>query len=125
MPVVAIKIGHALTPLPLELNALVDFGEDSLIIPVLYLGQIRTRKERIVWMRTVTGRRSVVGSHHTQSSVGPYLRDYERVKELIKNHLPIARIPRLLDMQPAVVDAYVKLLDHYSLERFDRPTLEA
>lgn len=64
-------------------------------------------------------------SHHAQSSVGRYLRDYERVKELVKNHLPFDRIPRLLDLQPAVVDAYVNLLRHYRPELFDPPTLEA
>lgn len=58
-------------------------------------------------------------SHHDQSSVGRYLRDYERVKELIKTNVAILRIPRLLDMQPAVVDAYVTLLQQY------RPTLFA
>ena len=49
-------------------------------------------------------------SNHDQSSVGRYLRDYERVKELVKAQIPIVRIARLLNMQPSVVDAYVALL---------------
>lgn len=64
-------------------------------------------------------------SNHAQTSVGRYLRDYERVKELLKTHVPIQRIPRLLDMQPTVVNAYVSLLRHYRPNLFDPPTLEA
>ncbi len=63
-------------------------------------------------------------SHHAQSSVGRYVRDYERVKELIKNQVPITRISLLLDMQPAVVDAYVKLLQQHRPDLFDSTTLE-
>ena len=62
-------------------------------------------------------------SHHDQSSVGRYLRDYERVKELIKTQVDRPRIPLLLDMQPALVDAYVKLLQQYRPLLFKSKTL--
>ena len=63
-------------------------------------------------------------SQHSQSSVGRYLRDYDRVKELCKVKVPIEQFPRLLGMQSSVVDSYVELLrlyrplllDSYSLE---------
>lgn len=52
-------------------------------------------------------------SGHTPSSVGRYLRDYERVKLLLKRGIPIEQISQLVDMQPGVVDAYVKLINQY------------
>lgn len=63
-------------------------------------------------------------SHHDQSSVGRYIRDYERVKELIKSQIALAQIPRLLDMQPAVVQAYVELLRFYRPFLFSSTTME-
>ena len=63
-------------------------------------------------------------SNHAQSSVGRYLRDYERVKALIKSDIDIGRIPRLIDMQPAVVQAYVDLLRQFRPALFDSSTLE-
>jgi hypothetical protein len=52
-------------------------------------------------------------SQHAQSSVGRYLRDYERVKLALQNHLPEPQIPSLLGMQPAVVRAYLALVTQY------------
>ncbi|GAB4577335.1 MAG: hypothetical protein Fur0022_00660 [Anaerolineales bacterium] len=52
-------------------------------------------------------------SQHAQSSVGRYLRDYERVKLALQNHLPEPHIPSLLGMQPAVVRAYLALVTQY------------
>jgi hypothetical protein len=52
-------------------------------------------------------------SNHAQSSVGHYLRDYERVKLLVKSGQPLAQIRRLLDLRPSVVDAYLDLLHRY------------
>lgn len=49
-------------------------------------------------------------SNHAQSSVGRYLRDYERVKLLLRHALPVEQIALLSGLQPAVVDAYVKLV---------------
>ncbi len=57
-------------------------------------------------------------SQHAQDSVGQYLRDYERVKLLMKNGLPVEKIPGLIDMQPNVVQAYVKLVTKYHPELF-------
>ena len=52
-------------------------------------------------------------SQHAQSSVGRYLRDYERVKLSLRRHIPVEQIPSLTNMQAAVVRAYVNLIDKY------------
>ncbi len=52
-------------------------------------------------------------SHHAQSSVGRYLRDYERVKLLLSHDIPVEQIGSLSGLQPAVVNAYVKLVQQY------------
>lgn len=52
-------------------------------------------------------------SNHAQSSVGRYLRDYERVKLLLRHALPVAKIALLSGLQPSVVNAYVKLVELY------------
>lgn len=52
-------------------------------------------------------------SQHDQSSVGHYLRDYERVKLLLKERLLPPQIERLLDLKPNVVQAYVRLVAQY------------
>jgi len=52
-------------------------------------------------------------TNHAQTSVGRYLRDYERVKELLKHQTPAEQLPALLDMRPGVVRAYVKLVGQY------------
>ena len=57
-------------------------------------------------------------SQHAQSSVGRYLRDYERVKLLLKQAIPVEQMPQLIQMQPGVVDAYVKLVEQYHPELF-------
>lgn len=50
---------------------------------------------------------------HAQSSVGRYLRDYERVKLLLKNGITVEQIGPMIDMQPSVVNAYVELIQQY------------
>jgi hypothetical protein len=52
-------------------------------------------------------------SGHANSSTGRYIRDYERVKLLLKRGIPVAQISRLINMQPNVVNAYVKLAYKY------------
>ena len=52
-------------------------------------------------------------SHHAQSSVGRYLRDYERVKLLLGHGVSSDRIGPMVDMQPSVVDAYVGLVHQF------------
>lgn len=52
-------------------------------------------------------------SQHAQTSVGRYLRDYERVKLSLRQQIPVAQIPTLIDMQPTVVAAYVNLVRKY------------
>jgi hypothetical protein len=55
-------------------------------------------------------------SHHAQKSVGRYIRDYERVKLLYKRKISQDNMPRLLDMRPGVVKAYIKLAEKYHPE---------
>ena len=50
---------------------------------------------------------------HSQSSVGHYIRDYERVKLLLSRGTPVEQIPTLTMMQPNVVRAYVELVNEY------------
>jgi hypothetical protein len=52
-------------------------------------------------------------THHAQSSVGRYLRDYERVKLLLGRQIPAEDIASLSGLQPGVVKAYVKLVATY------------
>jgi hypothetical protein len=53
---------------------------------------------------------------HSQSSVGRYIRDYERVKLLLAHETVPEQIPMLTGMQPNVVKAYVKLVAEYHPE---------
>jgi hypothetical protein len=53
---------------------------------------------------------------HAQTSVGHYLRDYERVKLMMAHRTPVDQIGLLLDMQPSVVQAYVGLVEQYHPE---------
>jgi len=55
-------------------------------------------------------------SQHAQTSVGSYIRDYERVRLLLNRQIPVEQIPQLIQMQPSVVDSYVKLLAQYHPE---------
>lgn len=48
-------------------------------------------------------------THHAQSSVGRYLRDYERVKLSLQRNIPPAIIAEVTGLQPGVVKAYLKL----------------
>ena len=52
-------------------------------------------------------------SGHAASSVGRYIRDYERVKLLLSRATPADHISTLIGLQPSVVDAYVKLVEQY------------
>ena len=60
-------------------------------------------------------------TQHSPTSVGHYLRDYERVKELAKRHFPSSQIQHLLGMRPSVVDAYLALLRSLRPEFFSTP----
>ena len=52
-------------------------------------------------------------SGHALDSVGRYIRDYERVKLLLKRSIPAEQMSRLINMQPNVVNSYVKLAHKY------------
>jgi hypothetical protein len=50
---------------------------------------------------------------HASTSVGNYIRDYERVKLLLAHRTPLPDIAPLLQLQPNVAKAYVKLVQEY------------
>ena len=50
---------------------------------------------------------------HAATSVGRYIRDYERVRLLLKRGISLDQMSRLTDMQPSVVRSYVKLAGQY------------
>ncbi len=52
-------------------------------------------------------------TQHDLSSVGKYIRDYERVKLLLKNQYTVKRIVYITEMQPNVVKAYVGMVYQY------------
>jgi hypothetical protein len=72
MPVIEIKIGRALATPSLVLTALIDSGSDGVIIPLRQLRQIRARKERKAWLRTVGGVRSPVDLYSISLQFGPF-----------------------------------------------------
>jgi hypothetical protein len=53
---------------------------------------------------------------HAQDSVGQYIRDYERIKLMLKQPIPIGQIAQLINMQPSLVKAYVKLVTKHHPE---------
>lgn len=55
-------------------------------------------------------------SQHAQSSVGRYLRDYERVKLALQRQITPDQIAPLTGLQPGVVNAYVMLVGKHHPE---------
>lgn len=55
-------------------------------------------------------------TQHAPSSVGHYLRDYERVKLLLSHQIPVEHIRHLTDLQPGVIEAYVAMVYQYHTE---------
>jgi len=54
--------------------------------------------------------------NHDLGSTGKYIRDYERVKLLMKKQMPTGHIGQLLEMQPNVAQAYVEMVYQYHPE---------
>jgi hypothetical protein len=52
-------------------------------------------------------------TQHDSVSVGKYIRDYERVKRLLKEQYSIERIVYFTELQPNVVKAYVGMTFHH------------
>ncbi len=52
-------------------------------------------------------------TQHAQSSVGRYLRDYERVKLSLQRNIPPSHIAEVTGLQPGVVKAYLKMTYKY------------
>lgn len=57
-------------------------------------------------------------TRHSPTSVGHYLRDYQRVMELAKRNFASAQIQHLLGLRPSVVEAYLALLRSLHPELF-------
>jgi hypothetical protein len=57
-----------------------------------------------------------VKTNHAQDSVGQYIRDYERVKLMVKSNVTVETIPFMIGMQPSLVNAYAKLIAQYHPE---------
>lgn len=55
-------------------------------------------------------------TQHAPSSVGNYIRDYERVKLLLRHHILVERLQQLTGMQPNVIKAYVGMVYQYHPE---------
>ena len=55
-------------------------------------------------------------TQHAPSSVGNYIRGYERVLALVQRNTPLDAIAYLLDMQPDLVRQYIQLLRIYQLD---------
>jgi hypothetical protein len=55
-------------------------------------------------------------TNHAQDSVGQYIRDYERVKLMLKHPIPIGQIPKMINMQPSLVKAYADLVTKHHPE---------
>jgi hypothetical protein len=49
-------------------------------------------------------------TNHAQDSVGQYVRDYERVKLMLKHPIPVEQISKMINMQSSLVKAYVDLV---------------
>ncbi len=58
-------------------------------------------------------------ANHSQSSVGHYIRDYERVKLLLKRQIPADQIPAISGLQSSVVKAHIVLLRKHQPDLFD------
>lgn len=58
-------------------------------------------------------------ANHSQSSVGHYIRDYERVKLLLKRDIATDQIAVLSGLQSSVVKAHIKLLRKYQPNLFE------
>lgn len=52
-------------------------------------------------------------TRHAQSSVGRYLRDYERVKLVLQRQIAPQQMPSLTGLQPAVVNAYLRFVEEH------------
>jgi len=52
-------------------------------------------------------------TQHAQTSVGRYLRDYERIKLSLRRSVSVDDIPSLIGLQPSVVKDYVKLIAQF------------
>lgn len=81
-------------------------------------GRCPTHKAEIIALYEAGSDEANIARHsgHAQSSVGKYIRDYERVKLLLTHGTPVERIGLLISMQPSVVQAYVALVNQYHLE---------
>ena len=81
-------------------------------------GMRPTHKDEIIALYEAGLDEADIARHscHAPSSVGNFIRDYERVKLLLSHHIPVERIRPLTDMQSSVVQAYVGMVLQYHPE---------
>jgi hypothetical protein len=60
-------------------------------------------------------------SQHHQDSVGKYIRDYERVKLLLKKGISPKRIEYITQLQPSVVKAYIAMVNEQHPDLMPEP----
>ena len=63
-------------------------------------------------------------TQHSLSSVGHYIRDYERVRLLLKRTLPLDQVATLTGLQPNVVAAYAALVFQFHPELKPNPAAQ-
>lgn len=81
-------------------------------------GMRPTHKDEII-ARYEAGMDEADIARHTQhepTSVGKYIRDYERVKRLLMHHTSLERIGFLTELQPNVIKAYIGMVYLYHPE---------
>jgi hypothetical protein len=64
-------------------------------------------------------------TQHTPGSVGHYIRDYERVRLLLKRAIPVAQIGSLTGLLPNVIEAYAALAFQFHPDLKPNPAAQA
>lgn len=78
-------------------------------------GMRPTHKDQVIALYEAGLDEAVIArqTHHAPSSVGNYIRDYERVRLLLSHHISVERLRHLTGLQPNVIQAYVAMVSQY------------
>lgn len=71
-PFVEMTIASAFSTTPVSLNAFIDSGADATMIPFEVLQQIQAEEVETRYLRTVTGKRTVIDLYRVSVQIGPY-----------------------------------------------------
>ncbi|SDM51047.1 DUF1670 domain-containing protein, partial [Halarsenatibacter silvermanii] len=55
-------------------------------------------------------------TNHSQQAVDRYIKDYERVKFLVRRGIEPARIQHMTGRSQTVIEQYIEIIEHYHLE---------